>query len=71
MSKIDFTIRKRRGNARVGELTLNGVTVTTPVFMPVGTKATIKGVPLEWMNSSFLGSENPINISTLGSFDFD
>ncbi len=68
MSKIDFTIRKRRGNARVGELTLNGVTVTTPVFMPVGTKATIKGVPLEWMNSSFLGSENPINIILNNTF---
>lgn len=42
MSKVQFRLVKEHGNARVGELTLNGVTLQTPVFMPVGTKATIK-----------------------------
>ncbi len=68
MSKLDFTIRKRRGNARVGELTLNGVTVTTPVFMPVWTKATLKGIPYERMSSVFLWSQNPINIILNNTF---
>ena len=45
----DFTIQARAGDcrARCGELeTLHGV-VTTPVFMPVGTQATVKGVTPE------------------------
>lgn len=33
-----------RSKAKAGVLTLNGVQVNTPVFMPVGTKATIKGL---------------------------
>jgi tRNA-guanine family transglycosylase len=46
-SKLQFNILKQRGNARVGEITLNGVNVQTPIFMPVGTKATIKGLILD------------------------
>ena len=49
MSKLDFKILKQYGNARVWQITLNGVTLTTPVFMPVGTKATIKGLPLDML----------------------
>ncbi|MBR4634347.1 hypothetical protein IKO50_05405 [bacterium] len=41
-NKLKFTILKQRGNARVGEIELNGVKIQTPIFMPVGTKATIK-----------------------------
>jgi tRNA-guanine family transglycosylase len=41
-SKLQFTIDKTKGNARAGTILLNGVTLPTPVFMPVGTKATIK-----------------------------
>jgi queuine tRNA-ribosyltransferase len=47
MSKLKFKILKENGNARVGEITLNGVTLQTPIFMPVGTKATIKGMILD------------------------
>jgi tRNA-guanine family transglycosylase len=28
-------------------ITLNGISVQTPCFMPVGTKATIKGIMLD------------------------
>ncbi|MBP7007355.1 hypothetical protein KBB05_01130 [Patescibacteria group bacterium] len=36
---------------------LNGVKVQTPCFMPVGTKGTIKGIPLELLNK---GSSLPL-----------
>ena len=49
MSKLKFKILKQKGNARVWQITLNGITLTTPVFMPVGTKATIKGMILDML----------------------
>jgi len=49
MSKLDFKILKQKWNARVWQLTLNGITLTTPVFMPVGTKATIKWIVLDML----------------------
>jgi len=60
MSKLSFRVLKTRGNARVGEITLNGVTLTTPVFMPVGTKATVKGlIPEMLYNPEFIGNSLP------------
>jgi queuine tRNA-ribosyltransferase len=47
MSKLQFNILKQKGNARAGEIVLNGVKIQTPIFMPVGTKATIKGLILD------------------------
>ncbi len=47
MSKLNFKILKQKWNARVWQITLNGVTLTTPVFMPVWTKATIKWMILD------------------------
>lgn len=49
MSKLNFKILKKSWNARVGEINLNWVTLTTPIFMPVGTKATIKGLILDML----------------------
>ena len=49
MSKLNFTILKQKWNARVWQITLNGVTLTTPVFMPVWTKATIKWMILDML----------------------
>ncbi len=49
MSKLDFKILKQKWNARVWQITLNGITLTTPVFMPVGTKATIKWLVLDML----------------------
>jgi queuine tRNA-ribosyltransferase len=39
----DFTVRRTNG-PRAGQLILPGGDVPTPVFMPVGTQATVKGV---------------------------
>jgi len=49
MNKLNFKILKQQWNARVWQITFNGVTLTTPVFMPVGTKATIKGMILDML----------------------
>jgi queuine tRNA-ribosyltransferase len=42
-----FVIEKNRGAARRGRLLTTHGEVATPVFMPVGTAATVKGVPQE------------------------
>lgn len=41
---LKFEIHRTEGRARRGTLTLNHGTVQTPVFMPVGTYGTVKGV---------------------------
>lgn len=41
---LSFQVHKTEGRARRGTLTLNHGTVQTPVFMPVGTYGTVKGV---------------------------
>lgn len=47
MNKLQFSILKEQWNARVWQITLNGIKVQTPIFMPVWTKATIKGLILD------------------------
>jgi queuine tRNA-ribosyltransferase len=44
---LTFTVEARRDGARAGRLTLPHGEVQTPVFMPVGTVATVKSVPQE------------------------
>ena len=42
--------QSKKSNARIGELhTAHGV-IETPVFMPVGTQATVKGVPVDFLH---------------------
>src|SRR5687768_16419747 len=41
---LDFKLLKTDGHARRGSLTLNHGLVETPIFMPVGTYGTVKGV---------------------------
>jgi queuine tRNA-ribosyltransferase len=41
---LDFQLLRTEGHARRGRLTLNHGVVETPVFMPVGTYGTVKGV---------------------------
>ncbi len=41
---LQFDLLKTEGHARCGRLTLNHGVVETPVFMPVGTYGTVKGV---------------------------
>ena len=69
MSKLDFKILKKKRNARVGQITLNGITLTTPVFMPVGTKATIKGITLDMLQDThYIGDLSPINLILANTF---
>jgi queuine tRNA-ribosyltransferase len=42
---IDFQVQERSGSARRGRLVTPHGEIETPVFMPVGTAATVKGVP--------------------------
>jgi len=42
---IEFRIEATNGSGRVGMLTTPHGTIETPVFMPVGTLASVKGVP--------------------------
>src|SRR6266487_2752712 len=42
---LDFEIQTAKAPARRGQLTTAHGAVETPVFMPVGTQATVKGVP--------------------------
>jgi queuine tRNA-ribosyltransferase len=41
---LKFDLKKTEGRARRGTLTLNHGVVQTPIFMPVGTYGTVKGV---------------------------
>src|SRR6201987_3735465 len=45
--EIDFSILKTSGKARAAKLRTPHSAIETPVFMPVGTLASVKGVPQE------------------------
>lgn len=70
MSKLNFKILKQKGKARVGEITLNGITLKTPIFMPVGTKATIKGLILDLLQDPhYIGNQiEPIRLILANTF---
>ena len=44
---LEFSIQKTNGSARLGRLSTPHAQIETPVFMPVGTVASVKGVPQE------------------------
>ncbi len=44
MKLFDFTLDGQSGHARAGSFTTAHGTIKTPVFMPVGTSATVKGI---------------------------
>src|SRR5262245_55662986 len=44
MSAISFSIDAREGTARAGTLATPHGVISTPAFVPVGTKADVKGV---------------------------
>lgn len=44
MKSLQFEVLKKEGNARKGRLTTLSGTIETPAFVPVGTKASVKGV---------------------------
>lgn len=68
-SKLQFTVLAQQWNARAWEFTLNGVTVQTPVFMPVWTKATIKWLILDLLRDpKYIGQLPAINIILANTF---
>jgi len=46
---IDWVVTARDGRARTGILRTRRSIIETPVFMPVGTQGTVKGVRFEWL----------------------
>src|SRR5437667_5210144 len=51
---IDFQIQFCEGEARAGVLTTRRGVIETPVFMPVGTAGTVKGIRFEALESAEL-----------------
>jgi queuine tRNA-ribosyltransferase len=48
---IDWKVTGHDGNARTGTLKTRRSEIETPVFMPVGTQGTVKGVRFEWLEN--------------------
>jgi queuine tRNA-ribosyltransferase len=48
---IDWKVTARDGEARTGILKTRRSVIETPVFMPVGTQGTVKGIRFEWLES--------------------
>lgn len=46
---IQFHVSARDGKARTGKIKTRRSEIETPVFMPVGTQGTLKGVRFEWL----------------------
>ena len=55
MGKIKYNLIKKDGNARLGTLDTNYGTVETPMFMPVGTRASVKGMTPEMVKECGAG----------------
>ena len=51
MKPIDWQVTARDGQARTGVLRTRRSIIETPVFMPVGTQGTVKGVRFEWLEN--------------------
>ncbi len=51
---IDFKITATEGKARSGVLTTRRGEIETPVFMPVGTAGTVKGIRFEQLEAADL-----------------
>ncbi len=69
MSKLQFKVLKQKWAGRIGQITLNWVTVTTPIFMPVWTKATIKGMVLDLLQDpKYIWNEEPIKLILANTF---
>jgi len=49
MQSIDWKVIAQEGAARAGILRTRRSIIETPVFMPVGTQGTVKGVRFEWL----------------------
>ena len=55
MGKIKYNLLKKDNNARLGTIETNYGTVETPMFMPVGTRASVKGMTPEMVKECGAG----------------
>ena len=53
-SSLAFNVHAREGEARAGTITTSRGEIETPVFMPVGTAGTVKGIRFEELEASDL-----------------
>lgn len=51
MKSLDWQVEARDGEARAGVLRTRRSVIQTPVFMPVGTQGTVKGIRFEWLEN--------------------
>ncbi len=51
MSAIDWSVTATDGEARAGLLKTRRSVIETPVFMPVGTQGSVKGIRFEWLEA--------------------
>jgi queuine tRNA-ribosyltransferase len=51
LKNIDWNVIAQEGEARAGILRTRRSVIETPVFMPVGTQGTVKGVRYEWLEN--------------------
>jgi queuine tRNA-ribosyltransferase len=51
MKPIEWKVTAQEGETRTGILRTRRSTIETPVFMPVGTQGTVKGVRFEWLEA--------------------
>ena len=51
MKPIDWKVTAQDGEARCGILRTRRSEIETPVFMPVGTQGTVKGIRYEWLET--------------------
>ncbi len=51
MKPIDWKVTASDGEARAGLLKTRRSVIETPVFMPVGTQGSVKGIRFEWLES--------------------
>jgi queuine tRNA-ribosyltransferase len=69
MSKVSYRIVAQQGKARVWQLSLNGVTLRTPCFMPVGTRATIKWLILDLLKQeAYVGQHQTFSLILANTF---
>jgi len=57
MDAIRFTVEAQQGEARAGRLITRRGVIETPVFMPVGTAGTVKGIRFEELESEDLDAK--------------
>ena len=58
MKNIDWKVIAQDGEARAGILRTRRSEIETPVFMPVGTQGTVKGIRYEWLEDGTRCADN-------------